>query len=413
MAAEGISFERIAPVRWRVLGIVGALYTAQFIPLMFAFMAVPIILRTEGHSATTIGLVQLGLLPYLLKFLWAPLIDKYKLGRNRYKSWIWVLSALHLVSLVALATTDPSGDIMLLFLAYCIATLSVSTQDVAVDALVISVLRPEERPMGATLQNFGAYIGAIIGGFGFLYLYGYIGWTIAILLQGAIFMLPLIALNFIEEPERAADAPRVTFKTALSFFTQPRIGPWLGIVASMRVPLMMTLLPMRLMMVDQGMTTEEIALWFGLFAMSAGGGATAIFGPLLRNVPRVAALYLVGLINIPVLIGVAYIASGFPDAIRYAIVLIWAVMPLADIVIYTGAMDKSRPGLAGFDFSAQVAVYSVVGMFAEPIIGVVIDSFGYLPAFIAAIPAALIPLTILWFFVARPGQSEHPRQAAE
>ncbi|MEO0370587.1 MAG: MFS transporter [Pseudomonadota bacterium] len=392
-------------MRWRILGIIGALYTAQFIPLMFAFMAVPIILRMEGHSATTIGLVQLGLLPYLFKFLWAPLIDKYKLGRDRYKSWIWILSALHLVSLGALAAANPSGDVMVLFVAYVLATLSVSTQDVAVDALVISILRPEERSMGATLQNFGAFIGAIIGGFGFLYLYSQIGWTVAILLQGAIFMMPLVALKFIAEPERKADALPVTLKTAFGFFTQPGIGPWLGFVATIRLPLMMVMLPMRLMMVDQGMSTEEIAVWFGLFAMSAGAGSTVIFGPLLRHLSRSTALYLVALLNIPVLIAVTYIAASFPDAIRYAIVLTWAVIPIADIVICTGAMEKSRDGVAGFDFSAQVAVYSFAGMFADPIIGLVIDGYGFMPAYFASIPAALIPLGILWMVLARPGKS--------
>ena len=386
-------------MRWRILSVIGALYAAQFIPLMFAFMALPIILRAEGHSAATIGMVQFAMAPYLIKFLWAPLIDRFALGRDRYKSWIWALSALHVVSIAALAATDPAGDAMLIFMVLFIATLSVSTQDVAVDALVISLLRPEERAMGATLQNFGGYIGAIIGGFGFLYLYGKIGWSVALILQGAIFVLPLAALRFVVEPERRPINARISLKSALRFFVLPGMRSWLGVVATMRLPMMITMLPMRLMMVDQGMSTEEIALWFGLFAMSAGGGSTAIFGPMLRHLPRVFALYLVGLLNIPVLITVAYIAAQFPDGIRYAVVLAWAAIALTDIVIYRGAMDKVRPESPGFDFSAQVTVYAVLGMFADPVIGFVMDTYGYLPSFIAAIPAAFIPLAILWAFV--------------
>ncbi|MEM0945252.1 MAG: MFS transporter, partial [Pseudomonadota bacterium] len=310
-------------MRWRILSVVGVLYAVQFIPFFFAVMALPIIMRQEGHDATTIGLVQLAGLPYIFKFLWAPLIDRYKPARDRYKSWIVVLSGLHVLGIIALAFCDPGGDVVPLFIAMMLACLAVSTQDVAVDALAISLLRPSERSMGATFQNAGAYAGAVVGGFGFLYLYGTLGWQTALLIQAAIFIIPLVTLAFVREPGRLRGAPEVTFANALKFFTQPRIGRWLAILATMRLPLITTMLPMRLMMVDQGMSTEEIALWFGLFAMSAGGGATVLVGPLLRHLPRVRAIYIVGLINIPVLVAVAIIAAALPDAIRYAIILAW------------------------------------------------------------------------------------------
>ncbi|MEO0810726.1 MAG: MFS transporter, partial [Pseudomonadota bacterium] len=325
-------------MRWKILTVVGLLYSAQFIPLFFAIMALPIILRQEGHSATTIGLVQLAALPYVFKFLWAPLIDRFKLARDRYKSWIVALSGIHVLALVFLALIDPGGNLTLLFVALFIATLSVSTQDVAVDALAISLMRPSERTLGATFQNGGAYVGAVIGGFGFLYIYGQIGWWAAVMAQAVLFVLPLFSLTLVEEPARLRGAPPATFRNAMRFFKQARIWPWIGVLATMRVPLILTMLPMRLMMVDQGMSTEAIAVWFGLFAMCAGGGATAIFGPLLRNMPRVRALYLVGLINIPVLLGVAYIAAAFPQEIKYAIIIGWVAIAITDIVIFRGAM---------------------------------------------------------------------------
>ncbi|MEL7404923.1 MAG: MFS transporter [Pseudomonadota bacterium] len=387
-------------MRWRILSIVGVLYAVQFIPLFFAIMALPIILRQEGHSATTIGLVQIAAIPYVFKFLWAPLIDKYQLGRDRYKSWIVVLSTLHVLTLLILAFLDPAGPLIPLFIALMIAVAAVSTQDVAVDALAISLMRPSERTMGATFQNAGAYCGAIIGGFGFLFFYGTIGWTAAILIQSVIFAIPLFTLLWVDEPKRLRGAPHVTFANALRFFQQPKMGRWLAILATMRMPILAIMLPMRLMMVDQGMSIEEIAVWFGLFAMSAGAGSTVIFGPLLRNQPRVRAIYIVGLINVPVLIGVAFVATAFPDTIRYAIIVAWMAVALTDIVMFRGAMDKVRPEMPGFDFSAQIAVYMLLAGFTDPIAGPVIDAFGPLPVFVAAIPLALIPLAILRFAVA-------------
>ncbi|MEM8699250.1 MAG: MFS transporter [Pseudomonadota bacterium] len=388
-------------MRWRVLSVVGVLYAVQFIPFFFTVMALPIIMRQEGHSATMIGLVQLAGLPYIFKFLWAPLIDRYKLGRDRYKSWIVVLSALHVAGVIALALCDPSGDLTPLFIALVIACLAVSTQDVAVDALAISLMRPSERSMGATFQNAGAYAGAIVGGFGFLYLYDKIGWATALYIQAALFAVPLLSLFLIKEPGRLRGAPAVTFRNALRFFTQAKIGRWLAILGTMRLPLIMTMLPMRLMMVDQGMTNEEIAIWFGLFAMSAGGGATVLFGPMLRHLPRVRAIYIVGLLNIPVLIAVAFIAAALPDSIRYAIIIAWAAIAMTDIVMFRGAMDKVRPEIPGFDFSVQIAIYMVLAGFTDPIVGYVIDTQGYLPTFLVAIPLAFVPLAVLYWGFAK------------
>ncbi|MEM9960865.1 MAG: MFS transporter [Pseudomonadota bacterium] len=393
-------------MRWRILSVVSVLYAVQFIPFFFAVMALPIIMRQEGHSATTIGLVQLAGMPYIFKFFWAPLIDRYKVGRDRYKSWIVVLSAIHVAGIVVLAMCDPGGSLTPLFLALFVACLAVSTQDVAVDALAISLMRPSERTMGSTFQNAGAYAGAIVGGFGFLYLYDSIGWRLALLIQAALFALPLLALLLVKEPARLRGAPEVTFRNALRFFAQPKMGRWLAILGTMRLPLIMTMLPMRLMMVDQGMTTEEIAVWFGLFAMSAGGGATALFGPLLRHLPRVRAIYIVGFLNVPVLIAIAFIAAALPDAIRYAIILGWAAIAMTDIVMFRGAMDKVRPEIPGFDFSVQVAMYMVLAGFTDPIVGYVIDTQGYLPTLIAAVPLALIPLAILYLGFASPKQSD-------
>lgn len=387
-------------MRWRVLSIIGILYAVQFIPLFFAVMALPVILRQEGHSATTIGLVQIAAIPYVFKFIWAPLIDKYSLGADRYKSWIVVLSTAHVLALIGLAFMDPSGPLIPLFVVLLLAITAVSTQDIAVDALAISLMRPSERSLGATFQNAGAYGGAIVGGFVFLYFYGTIGWKAAILIQATVFALPLFSLLLVNEPKRLRGAPPVTFHNALRFFLQPKMGRWLAVLGTMRMPILVTMLPMRLMMVDQGMSTEEIAVWFGLFAMSAGGGSTVLFGPLLRNLPRVRAIYIVGLLNIPVLVGVAYIAAAFPDGIRYAIILGWVAIALTDIVMFRAAMDKIRPEMPGFDFSAQIAVYMLLPGLMDPIAGVVIDAYGVLPVFLAAIPLAFIPLAILRFFVA-------------
>ena len=392
-------------MRWRILSVIGVLYGVQFIPTIFGFMALPIILRQEGHSATTIGLLQLAGMPYVLKFLWSPLIDRFRIGRDRYKSWIYGLSAIHVAALAALAFLDPAGAVFPLFLAFFIAIAAVSTQDVAVDALAISLMRPDERAMGATFQNMGMYLGAIVGGFGFLWIYGQIGWTAALLIQAAIFAAPLLALLLVSEPPRPADAPAPGFRSAIRFFAMPGVAAWLAIIASIRLPLVLSTLPIRLMMVDQGMSAEEIALWFGLIAMCGAGGSAAVFGPLIRKLPRMRALALMGVVNIALLAAVWMAVAALPGTVRFAIVAAWIAIAATDVVIYSGAMDKVRPGVSGFDFSVQVAICTLLPIMANPIVGVLYDALGGLAVIAISCGLAVIPLALLRLLFPAPGRA--------
>ncbi|WP_078121381.1 MFS transporter [Thiosocius teredinicola] len=401
-------------MRWQVLSVVGALYAVQFVPAIFVFMTLPIIMREAGHSATVIGLVQLVGIPYIFKFVWAPLIDRFKPGRYRYKSWIVVLSTIHVAALSVLAFMDPSGPVVPLFVVLFVAVAAVSTQDVAVDALSISLMRSSERAIGATFQSFGIYFGAVVGAFGFLHLYDEIGWTAVLFAQAALFALPLLLLVLVEEPRRPRDAPPISYRTVLHFFAQPGIRRWLALLATVRLPLVFVSLPIRLMMVDEGMTKDEIALWFGLIAMSAAGGAALLIGPLMRKLPRVRALFVVGLVNLAVLVVVYFVAAHLPEAVRYAIVITWAAVAITDTVLLRGAMDKARLQSPGFDFSVQVALFTLLAMLTSPISGALIDSQGYVPAFVISLVLALVPLTILGLWFRSPDETsaaEHDGKA--
>src|SRR5690606_15545890 len=109
----------------------------------------------EGVDLTTIGLFSLVTLPYSLKFLWAPLIDRYVppfLGRRR--GWLLITQVGLLLSIGAMGLQDPSRALQLLaFNAVLIAFFSAS-QDVVFDAYRIDVL--DEREMGA-----GAALGVL------------------------------------------------------------------------------------------------------------------------------------------------------------------------------------------------------------------------------------------------------------
>ena len=89
-------------IRPRKLSLLAALYVSQAIPLGFFIEAVPAIGRDLGLSLRDIGLIQALALPFLIKFLWAPLVDgRGAAQRGHYRSWLLPLQGLAVATVVA------------------------------------------------------------------------------------------------------------------------------------------------------------------------------------------------------------------------------------------------------------------------------------------------------------------------
>src|SRR6476619_2165950 len=126
------------------LALLGTLYFSQGLPFGFFTLALPIVLRQRGTDLATIGASTVLLLPWALKFVWGPLVDRY--GSRR--AWILPLQLGTVVTLAALALVDPSADIGALVIGMAVVTLLASTQDVATDALAVALLPDEDRGIG-------------------------------------------------------------------------------------------------------------------------------------------------------------------------------------------------------------------------------------------------------------------------
>ena len=65
------------------------LYIAQTIPMSFFSTVIPVMMRQENFSLSAIGLLQLIKLPWILKFLWSPMVDRHAVTTGDYKRWIF------------------------------------------------------------------------------------------------------------------------------------------------------------------------------------------------------------------------------------------------------------------------------------------------------------------------------------
>ncbi|MFD4838017.1 muropeptide transporter [Achromobacter sp. NPDC058515] len=164
----------------------------------------------EGVPLQEIGFLTLVGTAYTIKFLWAPMVDRYVpplLGRRR--GWMLVTQLLLAVTIMAMGVLSPSSSLMpLAMLAVLVAFLS-ATQDIAFDAYCTDVLRKEERGAGAAVKVMGYRLAMIAsGGLALIMADQWIGWGHTYMVMGGLMLLCALATLGAPEPENVARAPR-------------------------------------------------------------------------------------------------------------------------------------------------------------------------------------------------------------
>ncbi len=146
--------------------------------------------------------------PYLLKFAWSPLMDRYVppfLGRRR--GWMALTQLALVAGIAAMAIAPPSESIALLgILALWVAFASAS-QDIVIDAYRTDVLHARERGMGAAVGVFGYRVAMLVSGGMALILADQVGWRTAYLFMAALMAVGLVTSLLAPEPEVAAAPP--------------------------------------------------------------------------------------------------------------------------------------------------------------------------------------------------------------
>ncbi len=105
------------------------------VPLLLTGSVLQAWMTEEGVDLTVIGLYSLVGLPYTLKFLWAPVFDRFTLplfGRRR--GWMLVTQVCLILALVGLGLTDPAQSPWLVARAAFVVTFLSASQDIVVDA---------------------------------------------------------------------------------------------------------------------------------------------------------------------------------------------------------------------------------------------------------------------------------------
>ena len=200
------------------------------LPLALTFGTLNIWLAELGVSKTTIGLFALMGIPYTLKFLWAPLVDRMpvpyltrELGRRR--GWA-ILTQLALMATIAgLGATDPVAHLGLTALfAFLVAFWSAS-QDIVIDAYRVEILEERQYGAGAAMIVLGYRIGMLVSGAGALYLATYVGWFATYGFMTAFMTVGIAAILLNPEPSAQENRDSTQHERRIAAYLEARPRP--------------------------------------------------------------------------------------------------------------------------------------------------------------------------------------------
>jgi PAT family beta-lactamase induction signal transducer AmpG len=176
----------------------------------------------EQVSLQEIGFLTLVGTAYTLKFLWAPLVDRYAppwLGRRR--GWMVLMQVLLALGILAMGCLSPGQSLLPLALLAVFVAFCSATQDIAFDAYRSDVLRKEERGAGAALSVLGYRLAMLVsGGLALILADQWLGWGATYMLMGALMLLMALASFWAPEPEVPAQTPRSLHQAVLEPFRE-------------------------------------------------------------------------------------------------------------------------------------------------------------------------------------------------
>lgn len=366
------------------LVLLGSLYVSQGLPYGFFTQALPALLRQLGRSLPEIGLASLLALPWALKFLWAPAVDRvYSTRLGRRRSWILPLQAITIVAMGTLAWLDPNTDLTLVLVGFFVANLLAATQDIATDGLAVSLLTPSERGWGNGLQVAGYRVGMILGGGALLVFYEHIGWTgIFMTMAGLLTVASLPVLRHTERPTPRQDVASAPLRTVVM---RPGMLRWLGVLLCFKFGEALAGAMLRPMLVDLGLGLSQLGWILGTAGFSAGLLGALAGGWAAGRLGRRPVLLAVGLLQAATVGLYALPAMGLGAELHWLTLLVvveHAVGGAATAALFTAMMDRCDPHTGGTDYTVQASVVVVSTGTAAALSGLVAEPLGY-PAFFA------------------------------
>ena len=274
---------------------------ASGLPYMLVFSTLSAWLRDVGISLTEIGFFAWLVLTYSLKFLWAPLVDRYSIplfGRlGKRKGWILFCQFMILIALLGMSASDPIKSLQFLAIFAFLAAFFGSVQDIAIDALRIEIADNQDQGNLAASYQLGYRIAILVATSLALIFADQLDWRHVYQFMGILMIVGMLGVIISHEPInkeiailRMDEALLLSFK---DFFH--RFGIWTAALLLLLISTYrltdIVMGPMAMpFYLDMGFTKTEIGALVKTVALAASIAGFFVGGYLIKNLLLTTAL---------------------------------------------------------------------------------------------------------------------------
>lgn len=379
------------------------LMTSRWVVYGFSGVALGAVLRRSGVELTQISLLMGSGFLFMFKFLWAPLVDRFRVfGMSTYKGWYVLTQGLCVLGLLPLLWLHPSHDFYPIFACLVVASLAASFRDIAMDGLAVKILHEEERATANGYMSAGFMLGMVTGGGALLMTYDTLGWVGSVWVLVIATLVPIPVMLLFREPATAgapSRAPTVSIWLTLpAFIRYPGNLQWTGFIILMTMAGITGPSLLVLMLVDNGWSLAQV------------GFVTNIAGPLIAAALSLAAGYVfarasrrVVLVTM-ILLGAVFsfakmpIASNsYPETVTIVIIILAVITAsLTNIAQKIVVIDKatSSPDF-GTNFTIQGALNQMAGILASMAAPALAQFIGYAYVILCAAILGLLASVLL------------------
>ncbi|MCB9094495.1 MAG: AmpG family muropeptide MFS transporter [Halobacteriovoraceae bacterium] len=372
------------------------------LPLLLTGSTFQAWLKDSNVDLGYIGLVSLIGLPYTLKFVWAPILDRFHFKKfGRRKGWIFLFQLCLVGTLSLMATSNPADSPYFLVIAAFLTSFFSASQDIVIDAYRREVLPDKELGMGSSLYVNGYRIAILLSGAFALFLADIMPWNRVYFIMAIIMGVSAFINLFAPLEDPSQETPRSIkdavvhpfldfFKkegaiTILLFILFYKVGD--SMADNMKVPFIL----------DIGFTKTELATivkTFGLAATISGG---LIGGFLIIRWGIYRSLFIFGLLQMISTAGFSVQAIVGPSKLCLIGVIAFENLSMgmgtAAFAAYMATLTNKK--FTGTQFALLTSFMGVPRVIASAPTGYMVEAMGWVSFFIFCTLIALPGLFIL------------------
>ncbi len=357
-----------------------------------------------GVNLHTIGIFSLIGVPYTLKFLWSPFMDRFVppwLGRRR--GWIVIVQLALLVGIAALGFSSPVRALAMFALLALFVAFGSASQDIVIDAYRADLLNEQERGAGAAASMTAWRIGALVSGGLGLILADHLGWQNTYLLMAGLMVIGIAGALFAPEPDTKVQAPRSMGEAVWGPFKEffSRRGAVTLLIAVVLYKLgdayAETLSTVFLLKLSFSLTeVGEINKVLGMIATIAGA---AVAGSLMVRLGLFRSLLSFGILQVVSILSfmaLAMTGKNYP-LMAFAVTFEKLCGGMGTAAFVALLMSLCNKRFTATQYALLSSLASLGRIFVGPTSGYLVEMVGWANFFLFAAVAALPGLLLIYF----------------